>query len=89
MQNTTSNQPTIFQDPLSEIKPFSLQHITAMKLAQLRLLNEAAIQADARGHHHIAADARAEMLTTRYEAMHPQSVIDAIQKFFVLKKAVA
>lgn len=89
MQNTTNNQPEIFRDPADPIKPFSLQHITAMKLICLRELNAAAIAADAKGHYLMAEDARKEMITTRYEAMHPQSVIDSIQHLFNSQRATA
>lgn len=89
MQNATTKQPNMFKDLNDPIKPFKLQTITAMKLQQLRLLNEAAIAMDKANRPLMAEDARKEAIQTRYEAMNPELVLQDIQRFFTPRQVVA
>ena len=58
---------------------FRLQEITAMKLHQIRVLNDEIKLAQDKGWKHYEAECRKELLKTKYEAMHPQEVLSSLQ----------
>jgi chromosome condensin MukBEF complex kleisin-like MukF subunit len=57
---------------------FRLQEITAMKLEQVKVLNKEIDYAQEKGWKAHEAECQKELTKTKYEAMHPQEVLNAL-----------
>jgi len=61
------------------VKLFKLQVITQMKLKCMKITTEHLVQAVADNHLHEILACEQELAQLKYEAMHPQEVLDSVQ----------